>query len=207
MTTTKPFSAPCERNRDPILAVLRTVLQSPVRVLEIGSGTGQHAVHFGAHLPYLQWQTSDLVENHDGIRAWLSEAKLLNVLPPIPIDMADAEWSTPLVDFGFSVVYTANTCHIMSWPQVQSMVNGIARLLPPGGLLCIYGPFNYGGLPTSDGNAQFDAALREAGSHRAIRDAEALQVLARANGLHQQDDHPMPANNRLMIFQRGVTGD
>ena len=199
---TKPFSAACERNRDPILSVLRTVFDAPARVLEIGSGTGQHAVHFGAQLPHLHWQTSDLPENHAGILAWLEEARLPNVLAPIDLDMGASDWSKKVSRTGFAAVYTANTCHIMSWPQVETMVAGVGRLLPPKGLLCIYGPFNYGGLPTSEGNARFDAALREDAPQRGIRDIEAMLALAKANGLHQQADHAMPANNRLLIFQR-----
>ena len=199
---TKPFSAACERNRDPILAILRTVLEGPVRVLEIGSGTGQHAVHFASHLPHVVWQTSDLAENHAGIRAWLDEANLPNLMPPIVLDMADPDWAGPLAESGLSVVYSANTCHIMAWPQVESMMAGIGRLLATGGWLCLYGPFNYGGVPTSEGNAQFDRALRMDGPHRGIRDIEAMQKLAADNGLQQQSDHAMPANNRLLIFQR-----
>lgn len=198
----KPFSAACERNRDPILAILSKVLPLPSRVLEIGSGTGQHAVHFARHLPQLQWQTSDLRENHDGIRAWLDEAGLANVLAPIYLDMAVPDWPLPLQASGFTAVYSANTCHILSWPQVEVMITGIGRLLPTNGLLCLYGPFNEGGMPTSDGNAQFDLALRAAAPHRGIRDIDALCLLAAANGLQLLADHPMPANNRLLVFQR-----
>lgn len=199
---TKPFSAACERNRDPILEVLRSVLQKPACVLEIGSGTGQHAVHFGLHLPHLQWQTSDLAENHDAIRAWVEEAALANVSAPISLDMGAPDWWTPLSVEGFSTIYTANTCHIMSWPQVQTMVAGIGKLLPAGGLMCLYGPFNYNGLPTSEGNAQFDAALRAAVPHRGIRDIDAMRELSAMHGLDLQADHAMPANNRLLVFQR-----
>ena len=199
---TKPVSAACERNRDPILTILRTVLEGPVRVLEIGSGTGQHAVHFGSHLPHVVWQTSDLADNHAGICAWLDEAKLPNVIPPILLDMADPDWAAPLTEAGFSVVYSANTCHIMAWPQVESMMAGIGRLLSPGGWLCIYGPFHYDGVPTSEGNAQFDRALRTDGPHRGIRNIEAMQKLAADHGMQQHADHSMPANNRLLIFQR-----
>lgn len=201
---TKPFSVSCERNREPILSALRTVLQAPARVLEIGSGTGQHAVHFGAHLPHLQWQTSDLADNHAGIRAWLDEANLPNVLAPFCLDMAVSEWPLQLLQPGYSVVYTANTCHIMSWEQVKSMVAGVGRLLLPAGYFFIYGPFHYCGRPTSDGNAGFDAALRADAPYQGIRDAEAMQTLAAASGLHQVADHPMPANNRLLVFQRGA---
>lgn len=195
----KPFSEACARNCEPILAVLRTVLQPCRSVLEIGSGTGQHAVHFGAHLPHLQWQTSDLAENHAGIRAWIAAAQPGNVLAPITLDMAAPAWpGRP-----FDALYTANTCHIMSWPQVEAMMAGVAHVLEPQGVLCIYGPFNYNGAYTSEGNARFDAALRQPMSHRGIRDVEAMQGLASRNGLWLQADHAMPANNRLLLFARG----
>jgi cyclopropane fatty-acyl-phospholipid synthase-like methyltransferase len=193
---TKPFSPACERNREPILAQLRMLLAGRRHVLEIGSGTGQHAVHFGQHLPHLTWQTSDLPENHAGIRAWIDDAQLPNVLPPLVLDMAAPVWPAAT----FDAVYSANTAHIMSWPQVQTMLAGVAVLLPAGGLFCLYGPFNEGGQPTSPGNAQFDAALRADSPHRGLRDLEAVRGDAAAHGLQLQADHAMPANNRLLVF-------
>ncbi|MBC7414548.1 MAG: DUF938 domain-containing protein [Herminiimonas sp.] len=198
----KRFSAPCERNRDPILSALRTFLTTPALVLEIGSGTGQHAAHFGANLPHLTWQTSDLPENHDSILAWIEEAKRSNVLAPVLLDMAAPRWIEQIPAPDVQVVYTANTCHIMSWELVVSMVAGVGRLLPANGLFLVYGPFNYGGLATSAGNADFDRTLRLDDPARGIRDAEAMQTLAADNGLRLRDDLPMPANNRLLIFQR-----
>ena len=130
----KPFSVACERNRDPILVVLQDVLRDCRHVLEIGSGTGQHAVYFGAALSHLVWQTSDLPENHAGIRAWLDEAGLPNVLAPLPLDASGQGWPRQ----GFDAVYTANTCHIMSWDEVEAMFAGVGCLLPEGGLFCIY---------------------------------------------------------------------
>ncbi|RJF98257.1 DUF938 domain-containing protein [Noviherbaspirillum saxi] len=197
---TKLYSAACERNRDPILAVLRNVLTDVSQVLEIGSGTGQHAVYFGAALPHLIWQTSDLSENHPSIRAWISESGLSNVLPPLLVDAAGDEWPVS----GFDVVFTANTCHIMSWDEVQSMFSRIGRLLPEAGLLCIYGPFNYDGRFTSSSNAQFDAQLRSQAAHRGIRDIEKINDLALANGLIATADHAMPANNRLLIWRKAA---
>lgn len=194
---TKQFSAACARNQEPILAHLRTVLIDTTRLLEIGSGSGQHAVFFGAHLPAIIWQTSDLPQNHASILAWQREADLPNVLPPLALDMGAPDWPTA----SFDAVFSANTCHIMAWPQVQQMFAGVGTLLPSGGLLCVYGPFNYGGQFTSAGNAQFDAALRQQAPHRGLRDFEAVDRLAIAAGLVLQADHAMPANNRLLVWR------
>lgn len=180
--------------------MLQPVLAQARRLLEIGSGTGQHAVHCAAGLPHLQWQTSDLQVNHAGIQAWLDEAKLANVLAPITLDMAAPHWPQA----PFDAVFSANTCHIMAWPQVQSMVRGAAALLPAGGRLCIYGPFNEHGRATSAGNAEFDAALRAATPQRGLRDLEAMVALAREQGLVLEADHPMPANNRLLVWRRNA---
>lgn len=195
---TRQFAAACERNRDPILAVLRDVFADKTRILEIGSGTGQHAVYFGRHLPHLAWQTSDLPANHASILAWQEEADLSNVLPPLALDAGGSAWPPGPYDG----VFTSNTCHIMAWPEVEAMFGGIGRILAPGGMLCIYGPFNYGGRFTSDSNARFDAGLKQQAPHMGIRDIEAVDSLARASGLWQVADHAMPANNRLLVWQR-----
>jgi SAM-dependent methyltransferase len=195
---TKQFSAACERNKEPILAILREAFADRERVLEIGSGTGQHAVFFGGHLPYLTWQTSDLPQNHPSIIAWQQEARLANVLPPLALDTGSGDWPTGPYD----AVFTANTCHIMAWPEVQAMFEGIGRILEPGGVLCIYGPFNYGGKFTSASNRQFDAALKAQAPHMGIRDFEAVDRLAAAQGLRLDADHAMPANNRLLVWRR-----
>jgi SAM-dependent methyltransferase len=196
--TKKPFSPASARNREPILAALRSLLQDCRSVLEIGSGTGQHAVHFGAALPALRWQTSDLPANHDGIRAWLEEAALPNVLPPIALDAGSDHWPPG----PFDAVYTANTSHIMSWPEVQGMFRGIGRVLAPGGLLCIYGPFNRGGQFTAPSNAQFDASLKAQAPHMGLRNLEDMVELARAQQLTLVADMPLPANNSLLVWQR-----
>jgi SAM-dependent methyltransferase len=196
----KPFSPASERNREPILAVLRSLFADRRRVLEIGSGTGQHAVYFAAHLPHLQWQTSDLPENHPGIKAWLDDAQLPNLLPPLSLDAAAPAWPA----YDWDAVFTANTCHIMSWEEVEAMFAGIGRGMPPGGRLAIYGPFNYGGRFTGPGNARFDTSLRAADPHRGIRDFEAIDALARRQGLRLTDDIAMPADNRLLAWQKPV---
>ena len=200
--TDKPFSPACERNRGPILQILREVLSDCRCVLEIGSGTGQHAVYFGAQLPYLVWQTSDVAENHAGIQAWLKEAKLPNVRQPLLLDVAASTWP----EENFDAIFSANTCHIMSWLEVEAMFEGIGRVLEEGGILCIYGPFNYHGAFTSESNARFDAALRASVPHRGIRDAEAVDALAMKHGMQLEADHEMPANNRLRVWRRQGRG-
>lgn len=195
----KPYAESCEQNRDPILAVLRKVFADRKRVLEIASGTGQHAVYFGHALPHLTWQTSELPENHGGIQAWLDEARLPNVLPPLILDINAPEWTLDPVD----AVFNANTVHIVSWPAVERLFAHVGRALESGGLLCLYGPFNYHGRFTSEGNARFDAWLKARDPLSGVRDFEALNQLAEAQGMDLLHDFPMPTNNRTLVWQRG----
>jgi SAM-dependent methyltransferase len=194
----KPFSPACERNREPILAALREPFAGRRAVLEVGSGTGQHAVHFAAALPHLIWQTSDVAGNLPGIRAWLAEAALPNTPPPLELDVT-GPWPVQRFDAAFS----SNTLHIMSWPEVQRLFEQLDSVLTDDALLAVYGPFNDGGRFTSDSNAAFDASLRERASHMGIRDAAAVDALARAIGLTLMADLPMPANNRTLLWRRG----
>ena len=193
--TEKPFSESCERNKDPILERLREVLSQPGRILEIGSGTGQHAVHFGAALPHLTWQTSDLPINHPGIQAWLDEAGLPNVLPPITLDV-----NGPWPEQSSEGMFTANTLHIVSRDKGQKLIAGAGKVLRRGGRLVIYGPFNYQGAFTSDSNARFDEWLKGRDPHSGIRDFESVVKCSGINGLRLEADDAMPANNRLLIF-------
>lgn len=193
----KQFSAACERNAAPILQVLSKALVDCRDVLEIGSGTGQHAIYFAQHLPQLVWHTSDLPASHPSILAWQHEAQLSNVLPPIVLNVQASHWPAG----PFDAVFTANTCHIMAWQEVEAMFRGVARVLRHGGLLCVYGPFNIGGSYTSASNAQFDAQLKSQAAHMGIRDIEAICALADINGLQLEEDHAMPANNRLLIWR------
>ena len=195
----RPYSAACERNREPILAVLRQHFADRKRVLEIGSGTGQHAVFFAAALPQLSWQTSDIPENHDGIREWLDEAALPNALPPLALDVTGS-WPRQR----FDAVFSANTLHIMSWPQVETLFARLPEVLADDAKLAIYGPFNYGGAFTSPSNAQFNVTLKGWGAHMGIRDFEAVDALARVAGLALLEDRAMPANNRCLVWGRGA---
>lgn len=193
----KPFSAACEGNREPILAVLREHLSDRRRVLEIGSGTGQHAVHFAAGMPWLVWQSSDRFEHLAGIRAWLAEAALPNTPAPLELDVR-GRWPQQR----FDAVFSANTLHIMAWREVEAMFRGIDDVLEANGTVAIYGPFKYGGAFTSESNAAFDAALRAVGGHMGLRDAEAVHSLARRIGLQPIADIAMPANNRTLVWRR-----
>ncbi|MBL8300913.1 MAG: DUF938 domain-containing protein [Rhodanobacteraceae bacterium] len=201
MSDDKPYSAACERNREPILGVLRTALRECRDVLEIGSGTGQHAVHFAAHMPWLNWHTSDRADNLPGIRAWLADAALSNTPEPLQLDVAGDIWPVRTYDAAFS----ANTLHIMSWAEVERLFSGVAACLRTSGQLAIYGPYNVGGRFTSDSNEAFDRALRAAVPHRGLRDIADVDALAAGHGLRLESDHTMPANNRLRIWRRNDT--
>ena len=193
----KPYSPHCERNREPILQVLRRHLTGRRRVLEIGSGTGQHAVYFAAALPELTWQTSDIAANLPGIRAWLEEARLANLPPPLVIDVNDA-----VPRDTYEAVFCANTLHIMSWREVELLFQRLGALLEERATLVVYGPFNYGGRFTSDSNGVFDAHLKARSPLMGIRDFEAVDALARGIGLTLIEDCGMPANNRTLVWGR-----
>ncbi len=196
----KPYSESCSRNQEPIWEVLTVEFAGRCSVLEIGSGTGQHAVFFGAHLRNLRWQTTELPGNHAGIRAWIGESGLENVLPPLALDVSSEVWPATTSD----AVFSANTLHIMSWAQVEAMFRGIGRVLSRDGVLCIYGPFNYEGKFTSESNARFDAWLKARDPASGIRDFEAVDALARVQGLTLTRDIEMPSNNRTLVWRRSA---
>lgn len=194
----KPYAESCDQNKNPILEVLREELSACHSVLEVGSGTGQHAVHFAQHLPHLQWQTSDCIDNHPGIHAWLHEAALANTHPPIPLDVLCDPWPQE----GYDAIFSANTVHIMSWEAVKRLVVGVGAELHDGGLFCLYGPFNYGGQYTSDSNARFDQWLKDRDPRSGIRNFENLNDLAEAAGMTFLRDHAMPANNHILVWKK-----
>ena len=194
----KPCVESCERNRAPILEVLRIELAGKSRLLEIGSGTGQHAVYFAPEFPGLVWQTSDVIEAHADIRAWLDEAALANVLPPLALDVCKSDWPAGPYDAAFS----SNTAHWMSWSEVECLFSGVGRVLQAGGVFCLYGPFNYRGNYTSESNARFDRWLKARDPSSGIRDFEAVNELAREAGMTLEKDYAMPANNRTLVWSR-----
>lgn len=199
----KPFSPACERNREPILEVLRTRFVDRHRVLEIGSGTGQHAVHFAAAMPWLTWQCADRAEHLPGIRQWLDEAALTNTPAPRALDVDDVPWQVADDGRSFDAAFSANTLHIMGWPQVQAFFAGLDRVLAPAAGLVVYGPFNQSGAYTSDSNREFDGWLKARDPASGIRDFDAVDALARGIGLRLVDDVAMPANNRCLVWTRG----
>lgn len=194
-----PFSPACERNKEPILAVLRTTLASCSCALEIGSGTGQHAVHFARHLPHLRWQPSETAEHLATLAERVRQEGPPNLLPPVELDVRAPRWPVPP---DTDALFSANTLHIMHWPEVECFFRGAGALLAPRGVLCAYGPFRYGGRFTSGSNAAFDAQLRTRDPASGIRDFEAVNALAHAEGLELLEDHAMPANNQLLVWRR-----
>lgn len=195
----KPFSQACENNKRPILNVLKDAFANTHHVLEIGSGTGQHASFFGQKLPNLTWQTSDLVLNHHGINLWLDETNCTNILKPIEIDL-NKPWTIPPSNQPIDGLFTANTLHIISWPLVVKFFEGISQNLSVSANVCVYGPFNYEGKFTSESNANFDLWLKDRDINSGIRDIEAILQLAESAGLKLTNDYAMPANNRLLVF-------
>lgn len=194
----KPFSEASEQNKTPILNVLKQEFNTAKEVLEVGSGTGQHAVFFADQLPHLIWQTSDRPTQHLGILAWLQECSLDNVLPPIELDVEHDQW--PL--HNYDAVFSANTAHIMSASLVQHMFTGIGRVLVTGGKFCLYGPFNYHGEYTSDSNAQFDQWLKNRDPNSGIKGFEWLNTLASEQNMTLVNDYEMPVNNRILVWEK-----
>ncbi len=203
----KPFAESSEQNKHAILNVLDQHLQPAKTILEIGAGTGQHAVFFAAQFPHVRWLASDLEENHPGIKAWVSESGLKNISGPIQLDVGHADWpdSRSLSNIGVDgvdVVFSANTLHIMDWTSVRAFFSGVGRVLQAGGEFCVYGPFNYGGNYTSESNARFDVWLKQRDPKSAIRHFEDLNTLAEAAGMALVEDYPMPANNRTLVWRK-----
>lgn len=193
----KPFAEACERNREPILSVLKPLLADCRAVLEIGSGTGQHAVYFAKNMPHLCWQTSDRPEYLPGIRQWLDEAALVNTPAPLSLDVSQTCWPVSECD----AVFSANTVHIMAWEEVKAFVQGAGRVLSRDGLFILYGPFNYGNRYTSDSNRQFDAWLKARDPESGIRNFEDLHDLAGRAGMEFIEDREIPANNRILCWK------
>ena len=194
----KPCAESSEQNWKPIFSAIHPLLASAGSVLEIGSGTGQHAVYFSELLPHLTWQCSDRLENHAGIKMWIDDTGLDNVLQPLELDTVQSSWP----DVVYDAIFSANTVHIMGWEAVEAFYAGAGKCLKPGGMLLLYGPFNYHGQFTSDSNARFDQWLKDRDPQSGIRDFEELDRLASQAGMELAEDYEMPENNRLLYWKR-----
>jgi len=186
------------RNSEPILGVLRREFADSTSVLEIGSGSGQHAVEFAANLPNLTWQTSDLDDTHDGILAHIENAGITNVIAPVLLDVRSAN----LPDAAYDAVFTCNTAHIMSFAAVKNMIRLVATTLRHDGVFACYGPFKQGGNFSTESNANFDQWLRQRNPDSGVRDLEKLDTLATAAGMQRCSVYAMPANNLLVIWRK-----
>ena len=193
-----PFSAASERNKDPILEVLRIRFVDSTQVLEIGSGTGQHAVHFARTLAHLTWHPTEQLTYLADLAERVKLEGGHNLRPPMLLDVRQAVWPIRNVDAAF----TANTLHIMSWPEVIALYRGVGAVLAPGGVFCVYGPFRYDGRYTSDSNQEFDRMLQERDPQSGLRDIQAVASLAAQYGLRLDTDYDLPANNRLVVFTK-----
>ncbi len=196
--TEQPYAESTARNAEPILEVLRQEFRNCTDVLEIGSGTGQHAVRFASELGHLRWQTSDLDENHAGIRAWIAESGLPNVCAPLSLDVMTAELQAAYYD----AVYSSNTAHIMSFDAVIRMFAIVGKALRPNGVFCLYGPFRKGGEFNTESNAAFDVHLRSRVAAMGIRDLEALDGLAAEHDLQRTGLYAVPSNNLVAVWQK-----
>jgi len=194
----KPYAESAERNAEPVLEILRHEFRDCADILEIGSGTGQHAVRFAAELDYLQWQTSDLEENHEGIRAWIADAGLPNVRMPLSLDVTTAD----VPPAAFDAVYSSNTAHIMSFDAVVEMFALVGKVLRPAGVFCLYGPFSREGRFNTASNAAFDASLRARNPAMGIRDLDELDDVGARHGLRRVSIYAVPSNNLVTVWQK-----
>jgi len=195
----KPYSESCDQNKEAILSVISPILSTVSSVLEVGSGTGQHAIHFAKKMPHLSWHTSDRQDYISGIECWLNEAKVENVIAPVVLNVNHSIWPEQKVD----AVFTANSVHIMNQDEVTLLIEGSAAALTLKGCFLIYGPFNYDGNYTSESNERFDQWLKDRDGRSGIKDFEEISRLALANGLSLKKDYEMPANNRILHFVKG----
>jgi len=194
----KPYSQSCDENCEPIFSVIQPLLLDCSSVLEIGSGTGQHAVYFAARLPQLIWYTSDCTENHAGITTWLEDAGSENLSGPLDLNVCSSAWP----EMRFDAVFSANTTHIMHWNEVTAMFAGVGDVLVSGGRFLLYGPFNHAGRYTSESNARFDDWLRCRDPDSGIRNFEDLDALAHQAGMVFKEDFAMPVNNRILYWEK-----
>jgi len=188
----KRTASSVDTNKDVILAALRMLLPREGTVLEVGSGTGQHAAYFAKHLPHLSWQPTDLEENLPSIRAWAADATLPNLRPPLVLDLLQDGWPVGSVQ----AVVCINTVHIVAWTGVERLFEGAGQILPPGGVIYVYGAYRYAMRPLESSNEEFDRWLKARDPAWGVRDFEAVNALAERNGFVLAGDEPVPVNNR-----------
>lgn len=193
-----PIVESCLKNQRPILDVLGRFLPKNAKVLEVGSGTGQHAAYMTEHLPGIRWQPTEVRQRLTEVACWQKHCNRAEFLPPLELDVRQDIWPAGEVD----AVFSANVVHFVSWPEVERMFIGAARVLKVGGQMILYGPYNYDGQFTSEGNVNLDLWLREQNPESGIKDFEQVLLLARKHHLHLRADEEMPANNRTLVFQR-----
>lgn len=195
----KSFSPAYERNREPIASVLRPLLSAHTRVLEVGSGSGQHAVDFAHLFEQTLWQPSDRPGHLQSILSWRDEANLGNLAEPVELDLADPDgWPADRYD----LVVAINVIHIAPWPATQQLFNLAAQVCEENGRVFLYGPFRYQDRPFEPSNAAFDAQLRMNGSESGIRCYQDVNACAATAGFEAEDDQPMPANNRALWWRK-----
>ena len=192
------FSEASDRNKDPILDVLKQYLNKGQKVLEVGSGAGQHAIHISANMPEIRWQPTEILENLQSLRSNLEQYSGVNVEPPFELNVCSNSWS----ERSFSGIYTANTLHIIGENLVEHFFRGAAEVLEKDGLLVVYGPFKYQGKYTSESNARFDQWLQSRDPLSAIRSFEYVDKLASDQGFKLEQDIQMPANNQILIWRK-----
>ena len=194
----KPYADSCDENKFAISEIIDQYLDQIESVFEIGSGTGQHAVFFGNRFSHLTWQTSDRKQYHDGIKHWIEDSGLTNVLTPVSLDVSASDWPQEEYD----LVFSANTTHIMHWNDVIALFNNISGIMKPSGYFVLYGPFNMDGYFTSESNRQFHMRLTNRDPDSGIRNFNDLNVLAEKNHLILHKMVDMPHNNKILIWQK-----
>ena len=198
-TYAKRLSEACERNKEPILEVLKDVFPAQGLVLEIASGTGQHAIHFATNLPNITWQPSDMdPELRKSVEAWQAESNLQNLKTPVHLDVTSENWPVEMAD----AMMCANMIHIAPWEACIGLLDGAGRILPEGGILCMYGPYKVGGKHTAPSNEAFDQSLRARNASWGIRNLDDVALEARRRGLHLIKTVKMPSNNFCVIYKK-----
>ncbi len=198
MIPEKPYAISCDRNSAPILEVLKEYLKDYKKLVEMGAGTGQHAIYMAPHFPELEWYLLDQKDRHEGIKTWLHDFPRANVKGPIEYSIGENDW--PISDC--DVVFTSNTLHIVSWEKDLQFFDDLTNALSSGGLFMAYGAFNYNGDFSSESNKKFEEWLKERDPASGIKDFEKVKAELEKRDFELVKDHEMPSNNRLLVFKK-----